>query len=97
MSRSRPNQLLRLERIVARSAESAVAAHTLLRPLLLEIADVRLARRGLRLDRDLEHVRRLLREETLELIRPDRQLPKRDGAGIGPRELEKVLGDLEAI
>jgi hypothetical protein len=96
-SRSRPNQLLRIERIVERSAESGVAAHTQLRPVLLEIARARLARRGLRLDRDREPARRLLCAETWELIRPDRPPPERDGPGIAPRELETVLEDLEAL
>lgn len=96
-SRSRPNQLLRIERIVQRSAESGVAAHTQLRPVLQEIARARLARRGLRLDRDREPARRLLRAETWELIRPDRAPPEREGPGIAPRELETVLEDLEAL
>jgi hypothetical protein len=96
-SRLRPNQLLRIERILERSAESGVAAHMQLRPVLLEIAHARLARRGLRLDRDREQARRLLRAETWELVRPDRPPPEHDGPGIALRELEAVLEDLEAL
>jgi hypothetical protein len=95
--RSRPNQLLRIERIVERSAESGAAVHTQLRPVLLEIVCTRLARRGLLLDHDSEHARRLLHAATWELIRPDRAPPQRDGPGIAPRALETVLEDLEAL
>ena len=59
-STSLPSQLLRIERIVERSGESGVAAHTLLRPVLSEIAEARLARRGVQLSRDHDEARRLL-------------------------------------
>ena len=59
----RPSQLLRIERIVERSAESATAAHTLLRPLLVEIAEARLARRGVQLSREPHEAQLLLGPE----------------------------------
>jgi hypothetical protein len=98
MSRSRPTQLLRIERVVGRSGESGLAAHTQLRPLLREIAEARLARRGLRLDRDEEEARRLLGPAAWELVRLDRPSPP-DGrsAGIATPELEAVLDRLEAL
>jgi hypothetical protein len=92
--RSRPNQLLRIERIVERAGESGVAAHTQLRPLLVEIAEARLGRRGLRLDDDGVPV--LLGPEAWELVRPDRPAP-RDDRGLAPRDLERVLTRLEAL
>jgi hypothetical protein len=92
--RSRPNQLLRIERIVDRAGESDVAAHTQLRPLLVEIAESRLARRGLRLDD--AGVPGMLGPEAWELVRPDRPEPREDG-GLAPRDLERVLASLEAL
>jgi hypothetical protein len=96
--RSPPSQLLRIERIVERSRASRVATHTQLRPLVLEIAETRLARRGLRLDRDGDEARRLLGPQAWELVRPDRPEPPADRAvGIAPRDLEAVLDRLEAL
>ena len=71
----RPTPLLRLERIVERSGESELSAHTRLRPVLVEIAEARLARRGLRLDRDVEEARHLLGPAVWDLVRPDRPTP----------------------
>ena len=97
-STSVPSQLLRIERIVERSGESGVAAHTQLRPLLSEIAEARLARRGVQLSRDRDEARRLLGPEAWELVRPDRpQPPDRRAPGVAPRELEAVLDSLEAL
>ena len=95
-SRSRPSQLLRIERIVDRSRASRLATHTQLRPLVLEIAEARLGRRGLRLDGD--EARRLLGPEAWDLVRPDRPAPPDDRtAGIAAGELEAVLDRLEAL
>jgi len=97
-SASVPSQLRRIERIVERSAESGLAAHTLLRPVLSEIAEARLARRSVRLTRDPDEARRLLGPEAWELVRPDRpQPPDRRAPGVTPRELEAVLDRLEAL
>jgi hypothetical protein len=93
-----PAQLVRLERIVEWSGSSALDAHTRLRPLLVEIAETRLARRGLRLDRDAADARRLLGPEAWELVRPDRRTPPgRDSPGIAPGDLEEILDALEAL
>jgi hypothetical protein len=97
-STSLPSQLLRIGRIVERSGESGVTAHSQLRPLLLEIAEARLARRGLQLSRDQEEARRLLGPEAWELVRPDRpQPPDRRAPGVPARELEAMLDSLEAL
>jgi hypothetical protein len=93
-----PAQLVRLERIVAWSGSSGLDAHTRVRPVLVEIADARLARRGLRLDRDAADARRLLGPKAWELVRPDREAPPgRDTPGIAPRDLEEILDALEAL
>jgi hypothetical protein len=93
-----PAQLVRLERVVEWSGSSDLDAHTRLRPVLIEIAEVRLARRGLRLDRDVAEARRLLGSTTWELLRPNRPPPSdRDAPGISPHELEEMLEALEAL
>jgi hypothetical protein len=93
-----PAQLVRLERTVEWSASSALATHTRLRPVLVEIAEARLGRRGLRLDRDAAEARRLLGPAAWELVRPDRMAPPtRDAPGMRPRELDEILDALEAL
>ena len=95
-SRSPPSQLLRIERIVVRSGASRHTTHTQLRPLVLEIAEARLARRGVRLDGD--EARRLLGPQAWDLVRPDRPAPPDDRAsGIPPSELQALLDRLEAL
>src|SRR4051812_34327499 len=95
---SPPGQLLRIERIVERSAESGLTAHTQLRPLLAEVAAARLARRGVELSRDHDAARRLLGSQVWELVRPDRpQPPDRRGPGVAARELEALLDRLESL
>jgi hypothetical protein len=93
-----PAQLVRLERIVGWSRSSDLDAHTRLRPVLVEVAEVRLAGRGLRLDRDVAEARRLLGPKAWDLVRPDRPRPEdRDAPGIAPRDLEEILDRLEAL
>lgn len=93
-----PAQLVRLERIVEWSGSSGLDAHTRLRPVLVEIAEVRLAGRGLRLERDVAEARRLLGPKAWELVRPDRPAPRdRDAPGIAAGDLEEILDALEAL
>ena len=92
-----PAQLVRLAHIVEWSNASGLDAHNRLRPVLVEIAEARLARRGLRLDRDVTEARRLLGPTAWELVRPDRAPRNRDAPGIAQRELEQILDALEAL
>ena len=93
-----PAQLVRLERIVEWSGSNGLDAHTRLRPVLVEIAEARLARCGLRLDRDAADARRLLGPKAWELVRPGRAAPPgRDTPGIAPGDLEEILDALEAL
>jgi hypothetical protein len=95
---SPPTQLLRTERIIRRSGESGPVAHSLLRPVLSEIAEARLARRGVQLSRDRDEARRLLGPEAWELVRPDRPEPRAVGTpGVARPQLEAVLDSLEAL
>jgi hypothetical protein len=94
----RPAQLVRVEHLVASSRSSLWDAHTRLRPLLIDIAEVRLARRGLRLEHDRAEARRLFGATAWEFLRPDRPAPEdRQAPGIGPDELEQILDALEAL
>jgi hypothetical protein len=93
-----PAQLVRLQHILEWSAASDLDAHSRLRPVLVEIAEVRLARRGVRLERDVDEARRLLGPQAWALLRPDRPPPAdRDAPGIAPGDLEKILDALEAL
>jgi hypothetical protein len=93
-----PAQLVRLERTIEWSAANGLDAHTRLRPVLVEIAEARLARRGLRLDRDSPDARGLLGPKAWELVRPDRPPPPdRASPGIAPRDLDEILDALEAL
>jgi hypothetical protein len=97
-SNLRPAQLVRVEHLVASSGASLWDAHARLRPLLVDVADVRLARRGLRLEHDRAEVRRLLGPTAWEFLRPDRPAPEdRQARGIGPHELEQIVDALEAL
>jgi hypothetical protein len=92
-----PANLVRLERVVESSRSSGLDAHARLRPVLIEIAEARLARRDLRLDRDGAEARQLLGPKAWELVRPDRPPPRdRDAPGITPDDLEEILDALEA-
>lgn len=93
-----PAQLVRLQHILEWSGESDLDAHTRLRPVLVEVAEVRLAGRGLRLDRDVAEARRILGPKAWDLVRPDRPRPEdRDVPGIAPRDLAEILDALEAL
>ena len=90
----RPAQLERLERELTMASATAFDLHARLRPQLREIATMRLAVRGVRLD-DAED---LLGAELWELVRPDRQLPSdRHAEGISPAALRRTVEELEAL
>lgn len=90
----RPPQLERLERELTMASATAFDLHARLRPQLREIAAMRLAARGVRLE-DAEDV---LDEELWELVRPDRPPPaNRHAEGIPPAELRRAVEALEAL
>ena len=70
-----PPELERLERELTLGSSTAFDLHYRLRPTLREIADERLAARGLRLDGGGAAVEEALGEELWELVRPDREPP----------------------
>jgi hypothetical protein len=89
----------RIEREFELSLAFADYAHRMLLPLLRTAAAARLSmRHGIELERQRDAARRLLGEETWELVRPDRP-PPADGLGPGLREEEiaVVVARLEAL
>ena len=90
----RPAQLERLERELTMASANAFDLHARLRPQLREIAALRLAARGVR----LEDAERELEPELWELVRPDRKPPAdRHAEGIPPAELRRAVDALEAL
>jgi hypothetical protein len=97
-SERRPAQLVRVEHLVASSRLSGWDAHHRLRPVLIDIAELRLARHGLRLEHDLAETRRWLGPTTWDFLRPDRPAPEdRQASGIAADVLEDILEALETL
>jgi hypothetical protein len=90
--------LERLGREVALAASREFDLHFRLRPVLREIAEARLERRGVRLDSDNRRVRELLGDELWSLTAADRKPPtNRQAVGIGFEELERTVERLERL
>ena len=90
--------LERLEREVALAASREFDLHFRLRPVLREIAESRLDRRGVRLDSGNRRVRELLGEDLYALTAADREPPaNRQAIGIGFEELERTVERLERL
>jgi len=90
----RPPQLDRLERELTMATATAFDLHARLRPQLREIAEMRLAARGV----PLEDAEGVIDEELWELVRPDRPPPaNRHAEGIPPAELRRAVEALEAL
>jgi hypothetical protein len=90
----RPADLERLERELTMATSSAFDLHSRLRPLVREIAAMRLATRGVALDEAEDEVG----EEIWDLVRTDRPAPiDRHAPGIDPVELRRVVERLEAL
>ena len=90
--------LERLEREVALASSREFDLHYRLRPVLREIAEARLERRGARLDSASPRARELLGDELWSLTEPDREPPSnRQAPGIGFEELERTVERLERL
>ena len=98
----RPQPFGQLEFVASaldRAEASSFKLHTVLRPIVCEIAAARLARHGVSLERQPDRARALLGTETWELVRPDRKAPTRgsDRGGCTRDELRAIVDSLEAI
>jgi hypothetical protein len=90
----RPAELGRLEREVTMANASAFDTHARLRPVVREIAGVRLAARGMRLDAAEE----ALGPELWELARDDRAAPaQRHAPGTPADSLRRMVERLESL
>jgi hypothetical protein len=73
---TRPRELVKLEREVALSTETAFDTYYRLRPAVRRIAESRLALRGIDLDAPSGPAAELLGPETWDLVRADRPRPR---------------------
>jgi hypothetical protein len=91
-------ELERLEREVALAASRDFDLHYRLRPVLREIAQSRLERRGVQLDSKSPRVRELLGDELWALTSADREPPAyRQAAGLPLADLERTVERLERL
>jgi hypothetical protein len=94
-----PNRGLTLERDVELSRLNGFHFHMRLRPVLREIAALRLRRRyGVELDREPARARELVPSAAWEVVRPDRR-PPQDRLASGPSlaSLREVVSELERL
>ena len=94
----RPADLRRLEQTLYFASASATDLHHRLRPLLREIAALRLAERhGVALDAEPERARAVLGPDLWEVVRPDRAEPVGPARGLDPATLRSLVDTLAAI
>ena len=87
----------KLAREVQLGTQTAFDLHYRLRPTLVEIAQNRLAGRGIALENE-RRARSALGDEAWELLRPERPPPRnRNAPGISADELGRLVGTLERI
>jgi len=95
---SLPAQAERVDRLVRAGTRYAEGVHRELRPLVAEIVEPALNRRGLTLDGPAGPVREALGDALWQLVRPDRPRPPHPlGPGMDRAGLERVIDRLEAL
>ncbi len=93
-----PDDLRRLEQALWFSSAREADLQLRLRPVLREIAELRLAGHGIALDGDQEVARAALGRELWEVVRRDRAAPADpDAPGLSPAALHALVERLEAI
>jgi hypothetical protein len=88
-------QLDRIDRSLAVALDSDIGVDRELRPLLRPIAAIRLARRGVALDRHAVEARAILGEELWELVRAKGPRSSRYADGMSAAELRSLIEQLE--
>lgn len=92
---TRPAELMRIEREITLGGSSLGHLHSRLLPLLRDAAAARV---GLDFERHPERARRLLGDETWDLLRPDRPAPAdRNAPGLALRRVRAVVDTLERL
>ncbi|MGE5273080.1 MAG: hypothetical protein ACM3QU_04805 [Verrucomicrobiota bacterium] len=95
---SRPRELVKLEREVGLSTETAFDAHYRLRPTVRHIAASRLRLRGIDLDGSSGSAEALLGPETWDLVRGDRPRPRdHDAPGLPLERIAAVVAAVEDV
>ena len=93
-----PAQAERVDRLVRAGTRYAEGVHRELRPLLAEVVEPSLGRRGLTLDGPEAPVRAALGDELWDVVRPDRPRPEHPlGPGMDRAGLEGIADRLEAL
>jgi hypothetical protein len=97
--RAEVEEIERIRRQVVIGQSTSLDLHFRLRPRLRRLAlELLQSRRGIQLDADPAAARRVLGDETWELVRGDRPPPEdRFGPGIDRDALHRVVASLEAI
>jgi hypothetical protein len=94
----RPPELLKLEREVELSTQTAFDAHYRLRPTLRRIAQARLRAHAVDLDAPGGAAEELLGPKAWELTRPDRPRPRlHDDPGTDLAEIDAAVSALERL
>jgi hypothetical protein len=94
----RPAELVRIERELEMSTESAFDTHFRLRPILRELAATRLALSGVDLDGPGGRAEALLGPEAWQLVRPDAERPDDHYApGVRLTDVAHALDAVEAL
>jgi hypothetical protein len=94
----RPRELVKLEREVGLSTETAFDAYYRLRPTVRQIAASRLRLRGIDLDSPSGSAEALLGPETWDLVRPGRPRPRNhDAPGLPLERIEAVVSAVEKL
>jgi len=95
---ARPRELVKLEREVGLSTETAFDAHYRLRPTLRAVAAARLRLRGIDLDAPGGPAASLLGPDAWELVRPERPRPRdHDAPGLPLDRIEELVGSVERL
>jgi hypothetical protein len=93
-----PDDLRRLEQALWFAGAREADLHLRLRPVLREVAELRLAGHGIALDGDEALARAALGPELWEVVRRDRPAPADpDAPGLSPAALHALVERLEAI
>jgi hypothetical protein len=95
---NRPRELVKLEREVAMSTETAFDAYYRLRPAVRRVAVSRLALRGIDLDSPSGPAEELLGSDTWDLVRADRPRPRNhDAPGVPLDRIEAIVATVEQL
>jgi hypothetical protein len=95
---TRPRELVKLEREVGLSTETAFDSYYRLRPTVRDIAASRLRLRGIELDSPTSPASSMLGPEAWDLVRPERPRPRdHDAPGMTLERIAAVVDEIESL